>query len=688
MNESSKSDVANSDAGSGNGDAGSANSPRDAAAHPAAETTATNAKQATETTSEESVDSDAQVEASPVVKAYIERAQRFTRHAEALGARSRLVSNFRGLCFGVVVITGIAALVRDDGALWGWVCAGFAVVFGVLVSWHGKVIRDEDMALRWVTVNKDAITRNGSNFRDLSEDGVRFNNPVHPYADDLDLFGPASLFQRINTARTQFGQQRLASYLMNRATPEEIAARQQAARELAPMLDLRQELEALALAVTQPLSGASASSSARKVSGNATLDPEPLLSWAENKPGLSHKTSFVIVAWLAPPITLGIVATAWILEWHPLAWISPLIAQAILLLSVRVHVAAVFAAVSANQGLFLRFGPMLKLLETLDAKAERLQELKAETHSSEGEPPSLAMRQFERIVSYFELRHNGLVHPFVNGVLLWDVHCVLRLEAWQRRSGKRLRKWFLALGELEALASLAAYAHDNPKFCWPDVRSGAAHFAAEQLAHPLLGASARVANDVTLEGPGKGLLVTGSNMSGKSTLLRAIGINAVLALSGSVVCASRMELSPLVVRTSMRIRDSLDEGVSHFYAEVRKIKGVLDSLKVGAPVLFLLDEILHGTNSRERQIGARWVLAHLLENGAMGAVSTHDSGLCELPAPLMANVRQVHLRETEDHGQLKFDFKLREGPVRSGNALRLMRSLGIQVPTDTDGGSP
>jgi ABC-type multidrug transport system fused ATPase/permease subunit len=624
-------------------------------------------------------------ESPPVVKTYLERVGRFTKEAEALGARSRLVSNFRGLCFGAMVITGIAALVRDEPGIWGWVSAALAILFIVLVSWHGRVIREEDLALRWVTVNKDAVTRNGPNYRDLEEDGSRFINAVHPYADDLDLFGHASLFQRINTARTQFGQQRLASYLMNRATPEEVAARQEAARELAPLLELRQKLEALALAVTQPL-GKAAKRTEGNSKANATLDPEPLLAWAENKPGLSNKTSFVVVAWVAPLVTVSIVVAAWVLSWHPLAWIGPLIAQAILLMSVRVHVGAVFAAVSANQGVFLRFGPMLELLETLEASAERLRELKEETQSADHEPPSVAMRQFERIVSWFELRHNGLVHPFVNGVLLWDVHCVLRLEAWQRRSGRRLRKWFMALGELEALASLAAYAHDNPSFCWPEVRRGEARFEAVGLGHPLLAPSARVVNDVLLEGPGKGLLVTGSNMSGKSTLLRAIGANTVLALSGSVVCAKKMVVTPLAVRTSMRIRDSLDEGVSHFYAELRKLKGVLDSLKADVPVLFLLDEILHGTNSRERQIGARWVLGHLLENGAMGAVSTHDSGLCELPAPLMADVRQVHLRETEEAGQLVFDYKLREGPVRSGNALRLMRSLGINVPLESQEG--
>jgi hypothetical protein len=590
-----------------------------------------------------------------------------------------LVSNLRGLCFGIAAVLLIAGLVGEPGAPWGWLALAFGAAFFGLVSWHGRVLKDEDMALRWVHVNRDAITRTGSKFRDLPETGERFTNPLHPYADDLDLFGPASMFQRISTARTQFGQQRLAAHLMNRASVQEVQLRQQAAKELAPLLEVRQELEALALALVEPLGAAHP-----KDGKSRTLDAEPLLAWAESAPGLSKSKSFVVIAWLSPIVTLVIISLAVALDWHPLSWLTPLIAQALLLLTARVHTAAVFAAVSTNQGMFLRFGPMLRVLERLDAKCARLVELQAETQSAEHEPPSQAMRQFERIVSWFELRHNGLIHPFVNGLLMWDVHCVLQLESWQRRCGKRLRRWFTALGEFEALASLGAFAHDHPDFCWPDVRGEVAEFRAVGLGHPLLGSAARVVNDVELTGPGRALLVTGSNMSGKSTLLRAVGINAVLGLAGAPVCAQKLTMSPLAVRTSMRIRDSLDQGVSHFYAELRKLKGVLDSLGGAAPVLFLLDEILHGTNSRERQIGARWVLAELLRSGAMGAVSTHDSGLCELPPEVMSRVQQVHLREIAESGELTFDYKLREGPVRSGNALRLMRSLGIDVPLDDD----
>ncbi|HEX2732516.1 MAG TPA: DNA mismatch repair protein MutS [Polyangiaceae bacterium] len=626
-----------------------------------------------------------------VLKIYSDRAAKRFAEAEGLGARSRLVSNLRGTSFGAFVICGVSALVRAHGAPWGWAALALFGVFLVLVTWHNRVIELEQMALRWVQVNRDAITRNGSRFRDLPNDGTKFSNPLHPYADDLDLFGKASLFQRMCTAHTTFGQQRLAAYLMNRAPMTEIRQRQTAASELRDALDWRQELEALALAVVDPLGQAPSVDgtspkdkvdSKSQASRAVALDTEPLLSWAEGAPGLSKQLSVVIVAWLLPILSVSVMIAAGIRGWGPSSWVPLLILNALFLLTCRVYVSSVFAAISTSQGVFLRFGPMLRLLEELRPEAPMLRDLQAELGSVDGEPPSVSMRQFARIVSWFELRHNGLAHPLINTVLLWDVHCVLRLEAWQRRVGKRLRRWFVALGELEALASLASFAHDNQDYALPVISDEQAHFRAEGLAHPLLSSANRVANDVELTGPGNALLVTGSNMSGKSTLLRSMGINAVLALSGSVVCAKQLAISTLAVRTSMRIRDSLDQGVSHFYAELRKLKGVLDATQGAVPVLFLLDEVLHGTNSRERQIGARWLLSEMLRRGGLGAVSTHDSGLCELPPHLMDHVTQVHLRELAQEGELVFDYKLRPGPVQTGNALRLMRSLGLEVPLD------
>jgi hypothetical protein len=613
---------------------------------------------------------------------YQRKVQEFTTQATELGNRSRLVSNFRGLSFGVVVIATIGAL-TDESPVWSWLLLGSIVTFAALIAAHARVIRREELALRRLQVNAAALKRVSGAFRELPDDGAEFRNPLHPCADDLDLFGKASLFQLINRAHTRFGQRRLSSFLMNRCPPSELLKRQAAVQELASLIELRQELEALALASAVPLSE---QQSAKPVAANSqtrkVVDPEPLLAWAESEPKLLQKPVLAVLSKILPVFTCAYLAWAMYHGWHALTWVGPLVVQGILLATAQAYTGAVFAAVSSHQGAFLRYGPMLALLEQTQAKSELLVDLKRATET-DGLPPSARMRQFERIVGWFELRHNGLVYPIINLVLMWDFHCVFALERWQKSAGKQVRAWFNTLGELEALSSFAGFAYDNPKYAWPKVVGDRTCFVASELGHPLI-LKGRVNNDVDLEHGGRALLVTGSNMSGKSTLMRAIGINAVLAQAGAPVCARELTMGSVSVRTSMRMSDSLEQGVSHFYAELHKLKAVLDARHGEVPVLFLLDEVLHGTNSRERQIGARWVLAELLRANAIGAVSTHDSGLCTLPEPLMSAVQQVHLREIAEGSEMTFDYKLRPGPVQSGNALRLMRSLGIGVPLQDD----
>jgi hypothetical protein len=616
--------------------------------------------------------------ARSVGEQYQARLHQYTKQAEALGERSRLLSNFRGLSFGTMVIAAIGWMTSAN-PIWPWLTLLAGAAFGGLIWAHSRVLGREDLALRWRQVNDDALKRVTGDYRELPLDGAEFRNPIHPYADDLDLFGKASIFQLINRAQTKFGQQRMAAFLMNRCPIDELKERQDAVKELTPLLDLRQEIEALALHSAKPLGEEAKDSKSR---GPKVVDPEPLMAWAEAEPKLIYKPWLVAIATVLPVLTCLWIGYAFFRGWHAITWIGPLVVHAILLLTAQAYVGAVFAAVSSHQGVFLRFGPLLKLVENANFQSEALSELRKSTQV-DGPLPSERMRKFERIVSWFELRHNGLVYPFFDLLFLWDFHCVFALERWQRETGKHLRQWFRALGELEALASVAGFAYDNPEYSWPTVVDGRTCFEATNLGHPLI-LKGRVTNDVSIPEGGRALLITGSNMSGKSTLMRAIGVNVVLAQAGAPVCASRMSVSPLNLRTSMRMSDSLEQGVSHFYAELRKLKAVLDACDGDVPVMFLLDEVLHGTNSRERQIGARWVLAELLRNGAIGAVSTHDSGLCTLPEPLMSAVQQVHLREVTEGAEMTFDYKLRPGPVQSGNALRLMRSLGIAVPLQGD----
>jgi hypothetical protein len=615
-------------------------------------------------------------EASELEQKYTERIERFGSEAERLGARSRLVSNLRGLAFGTLVIPGLFALLGQAATATGPIAAAGGIAFVLLVVWHARVIEAEENARRWARVNRDALARVQDRWRELPEDGRRFLRGGPPFAEDLDLFGAGSLYQRMSVAHTRFGQDALARCLSNPFGAPEIAARQAAVRALVPALDERQRLEANALAVVDPQASGRRGSAAKEAP-----DPEPLLVWAESAPVIAKRAALVWAARLLPPATLAGLAASLLLGLPALAWTVPLLAQILVVFSVREATSRAFNAVSSTEGAFLRYGAMLEVLERLEASSGLLDELKARVTGS-GRRASEAMRDFRSAVGWFDLRHNGLVHPFANALLLWDIHCTLGLERWQTRHGKQARGWFEALGQLEALSSLAGLAHDEPALVFPEVIDGPAVFEAEALGHPLIAPSIRVQNDVSLPRPGTALLVTGSNMSGKSTLLRAIGLGAVMALAGGPVCARRLKLSFFLVRTSIRISDSLSKGVSHFYAELERLKSVVDASSGSQPVLFMLDEILHGTNSRERQIGARWVIAELLERGATGAVSTHDMGLCRLSDDLMTRVEQVHFREAVESGKMTFDFKLRPGPVTEGNALRLMRTIGLDVPLD------
>lgn len=608
---------------------------------------------------------------------YRERCERFATECDALGRRSAFVSNLRGATFGGMAIFAIVAAASDDALPWGLTSLGFAAAFGVLVVWHARVLREELEALAYRRVNDEALARATGAWRNLPRTGESFAPAGHPYAGDLDVFGKSSLFQHVCVAHTYYGQAALARLLSAPSASKDLERRQRAAQALAPQLEERQRFETMALrAAGTPLPPL------RQKQRERVLDPQSLLSWLETKDERDAVASLRRLAVPLPVLTLALMTSSVVLGWPSYVWAAPLLVQ--IVISARVYAAgsAVFSAVTSLEGLFEQFSPMLRAIEGWRAESEWLADLQASVATKQ-EPASQALATFASRVAWFEARHNALFYPILNSIFLWDLNCVLALRRWKELWGSRVRTWFEAAGEMEAVSCMAGFAHDNPDFAWPELAPDTEDpvFDARGLAHPLIGADQRVANDVSVGGVQRALLVTGSNMSGKSTLLRAMGVAAVLAQAGAPVCATRLRISRLSVCTSMRVSDSLEHGVSHFYAELDKLRQVLVAARGGDRVLFLLDEILHGTNSLERQIGARWILAQLLHERAIGAVSTHDQGLCELSDEALSHaVRQVHLREQVEDGRMTFDYRLREGPVSGGNALRLMRTLGLDVP--------
>ncbi len=613
---------------------------------------------------------------------YESRIQKLTLEVETLAARSARIGNLRGISFLVAfgsLIWGAAARGGTPSLILG---ALSIAAFIWLVRSHSVLSGEEAYAQRLLAVNQRAQQRVTGHARILPDDGTDLTEELagkapneaaarrmRTLADDLDLFGKASLFQRISVAQTRFGRTALGEALLAEPDRARVNARQAAVKALAPELELRQRIEALASALTKGKSGPTVA---------AALDPEPLLKWAESAPKLLAKPALIWAARVLAAVNVSLVGAAWLGLLPGSYVVGPLALSLIVIFATRRDAQTAFAAVATREGALSGYDRLLEAIETSTADAELLNELRARLRQGNA-TPSRAMGQLRSAVSYFELRYQGLIYPFANMFLLWDVHCTVQLERWQERFGKAARDWFRVLGEIEGLSSLAGLAFDEPQFCFPELVTEA-RFLAEGLAHPLIPASARVGNHVALPGKSSALLVTGSNMSGKSTLLRSLGVAYALAYSGGPVCATRFQIGRLRLATSLRIRDSLEEGVSHFYAELHKLKAVLDATTEPLPVLFLLDEILHGTNSRERQIGARWILGELLQRGALGAVSTHDMELCRLSPELMTHTRLVHLREDVKDQEMTFDYRLREGPVSEGNALRLMRRIGLEVP--------
>ena len=626
-----------------------------------------------------------------------------SREAAAFEQRSRSLGLTRLIvAFGAIALVG--AIVWAPLPSMAWAGEGLLVaIFAVLVVVHARVVQKKDGATAALRFYQRGLARISDGapsappaagqdvpeWRSFPQTGERFRSVDHPFSDDLDLFGRASLFQLIDATETRYGEERLAAILSSTAPtktfPEDVRERQEAVKDLAGRTAFRERISALGALLGDDVDGTTGA--AQKP------DPRPFLEWAG---GTSARVSPLVVwgARLSPLVVLGLFAASSSTNHLRSYAIAALVLQVVASRFVRADIAKTAAIVSSRETGLSRYGALFANLEAEAFKAPLLRALQARLLAS-GASATREMGSLSRIVSFLDARNNEVFRFLIGPVLLWDLNCVLSLEAWRARAGGSLRAWFEVLGEIEALSSLGGFAFERPDHAWPELTSEPV-FEAHALGHPLLPKGKRVDNDIALGGPGHGIIVTGSNMSGKSTLLRAMGVNSALALAGAPVCAQALRIGPLRVVTSMRVRDSLEEGVSHFYAELKKLKRVLDlagGTSRAAPdggqpeadspaVLFLLDEILHGTNSRERILGARAILRELLTRGATGAVSTHDLGISDLESELPEKIKNVHFEEQVEGDRMTFDYRLRSGIVQSSNALRLMKLVGIDVAVE------
>lgn len=497
---------------------------------------------------------------------------------------------------------------------------------------------------------------------------------AHPYARDLDLFGTGSLYQYLCTARTHVGRDTLAAWLLAPAAVEEIYARQQAVQELAPNLDFREQL-------------ALAASALEDKAVRTGKVPESLADWSEATAGPASRLRL-------PAVLLALLWITAILVWQvnpnvhgqPFAWVAVAILASFVTVGFgsrsRMQVAQSAAAIESATADLDVLQNVLRTIEQQQFTTAQLQSLQSLLQTG-GMPPSKAIARLIKRVDWLASADNWFV-KILDRFIHWRLLSVIAIENWRRRHGASVRGWLIAIGEMEALTAFATYAYENPSDIFPTFTEHAPdhtnpYFEATDFAHPLLPRSRTITNSLRLDNQLQLIVISGPNMAGKSTFIRSVGINAVLAQAGAPVRATGMRLSPLTVAASICILDSLQGGLSRFYAEIMRLKHIDTLSRQQTPVLFLLDELLSGTNSHDRRIGTESMVRSLVGRGAIGLVTTHDLALAAIADNMGTHAANFHFEDRYDNGELHFEYKLTPGIVQTSNALQLMRSIGLEV---------
>ncbi len=596
-----------------------------------------------------------------LLRFYQDRYQRHTANAFRLGALYNRMALARLAAFLAGVFLGVF--------LWSWspVLTGlwtviFLTAFLYLVRQHSRIAEWRDHQKLLAQVNQEEEAAAGYRFESF-EDGAEFRDPLHPYSGDLDLFGPYSVFQFINRTTTPQGKETLAAYLLHPALPPAIAARQEAVRELGRLPDWRHSFRALGMA--QP---------------SSLRHQEQLQRWLEQAPVFHFRKAVYWTLILLPWLTTAAFTVA-LLRQEPW-WISAacMLPSALFTGRYAKRVQRAHEATARTGAMLQAYAALLRHIETQPFQSPLLQTLQSGIQTPRISA-SRALKQLGYMIHQLDVRYN----PFailLNLFGLWDLQWVYRLENWKSEWKPVLAGWFEALGQFEALSSLGNLHFNHPAWAFPRVEDGVA-LQAKGLAHPLISPDRRVGNDLTMPVRAHLKLITGSNMAGKSTFLRSAGVNIVLAQSGAPVCSQAMILPPLQVFTSMRTQDALSENASSFYAELRRLKTLIETAKASqdgpVSVFFLLDEILKGTNSRDRHQGAAALIRQLIRLQSAGLIATHDLELASLEVESKGHIENRYIDVQLRDGQLVFDYQLKKGVSQSFNATQLMAEMGIDV---------
>lgn len=585
------------------------------------------------------------------VAEYTARLARRTAARQVRDARFDLIANARMAVAALALALGVGAW--WFGTSYSWLALPAAAFLG-LVVWHEVTARARVRAESAVAYYEKGLRRIAGAWPGDGDQRTHGQAPDHPYAPDLDLFGEASLFELLCQAQTQAGRARLAAWMQQPQRSGDVRARQAAVRELAGRLDLREDLARLGSEVRGVVRG------------------QTLARWAVRGADMPMGLRAGYLALTACTVASLAVFYQWNIGFPFLLLVS---LQLLLVKTVAKRILHVIQAVEEPERELRVLSHLLDRMAEERFESELLRDIQRRL-TEEGVAAGGRIKQLERLVYFFSLQMNQMFMP-VAVLLLWGVHFAFAIESWRLQWGRHLPDWLGAVAEFEALQSLAAFAYEHPEYPYPEILDGDPVLEGNALVHPLLKPGACVPNGVRLGGELRVTIVSGSNMSGKSTYLRVVGINAVLAQLGAPVAAESLRLTPFQLGATLRVQDSIQSGISRFYAELQRLKAVSDLIGGDAPVLFLLDEILHGTNSHDRQVGAEALVRSFVERGAVGFVTTHDLALTKAADAMGGAAANVHFSDHLEGRELRFDYTMHPGVVEHSNALQLMANLGL-----------
>ena len=569
------------------------------------------------------------------------------------------LSSLRTMSFFIALVVGSFNQYQNWFSTW-WLGL-YILFFLILVIIHEWVASKKSSTQLQVDFFLKGINRiNGNWHKDQIDHGL-VEIKDHLFAHDLEIFGKDSLFNLLCTATTQSGKQQLQKWLCQNPSKELIEARQCASKELSSEVDFRLSLNVKASIIKD------------------RIHPDRLTKWAQTPANFtkSQILKYQLIAWaLTCTMIIGLILWGY-LNQAPIVFFSALLLELVFYNFINKKLSPLFANMGTPNKELNFISKLLTIVEHKSFSSPFLKSLQVDLRSGAG-VASKEILYFDKLIQRLDMRRNQVFALFAY-LFMWSVHFGLRIEKWKSEHEKEIPIWLETVGEFEAINSIANYAFEHPADNYPTIKDGPAFFSGEELGHPLMSEVECIRNSIDLNQNSNLWIISGSNMCGKSTFLRVVGINIVMSKLGAPVRAKSLSLSPLTLGSSINVQDSLEKGHSKFYAEILQLKRIVEAAKSKPPVLFLMDELLHGTNSHDRLTGAKSIITHMIKHGGIGLITTHDLTLTKAIEELKLSAKNMHFQDQFEGDKLHFDYKVHSGVVKKSNALELMRSIGIDV---------